>query len=187
MAPKTDAGPIIKIQDIRPTDFLVSIVGKVTQIIPVHDIINPRNHITEQVASFTVRDETGEIRFTLWSFVSRLIEQWKVKIGDTIRATKVMVRPNDEGELELILVPPSNIEINPSDVNLPGINLQSLPEPKKKIITNIETLSYVDDDDEEDFDDDFDNNIDYDDKSKKKEGGGRSSLKRPAIDFDHCL
>ncbi len=181
VTPKTDAGPIIKIQDIRPTDFLVSIVGKVTQIIPVHDIINPRNHFTEQVASFTVRDETGEIRFTLWSFVSRLIEQRKVKIGDTIRATKVMVRPNDEGELELILVPPSTIEFNPSDMNLPGINLQSLPEPKKKIITKIETLGYVDDDDKEDIDDDFDNNIDHDDKSKQKEGGGRSSLKRPAI------
>ncbi len=78
MIPKTDTGPIIKIQDIRPTDFLVSIVGKVTHIIPVHDLINICNHINEKDDSFTVRDGTGEIRFTLRSFVSWLIEQWKV-------------------------------------------------------------------------------------------------------------
>ncbi len=158
MIPTTDASPIIKIQDIRPTDFLVSIVGKVTQIIPDHDIINPRNHIAEQVASITVRDETGEIRFTLLDYFFNLIEQYNIKIGDTIRVTNLMVKQNDEGELELFMVPPSDIEINPIDVNLSGINFQSLPEPKKKIFPKIEDNGCVDDDEDEydDFEDDFD-------------------------------
>ncbi len=129
-ASKSEAIPHLKIRDIRPGMQNITLVGKVTQTFPVKEFTKKRDGSIGRVASFVLQDETGEIRFTLWDDSTRLIEERRISMGDTVRALNVITKANRDGGPELSLGNSGKFELNPSDASIQGFNPEQLPFTK---------------------------------------------------------
>ena len=106
----------LKIKNILSGMRGVEAVGKVTNVFEV------RKFKTEtregQVGSFTMGDDTGVIRVTLWNTQADNIR--KIKVGDNIKISSAYVRENN-GRKELHLNDNSQIGINPSGLVVPDV------------------------------------------------------------------
>ncbi len=129
-APKSNSIPHVKIRDIRPGMQNITLVGKITQIFPVKEFTKKKDGSIGRVASFILQDETGEIRFTLWDDFTRLVEERRISIGDTVRALNVIAKANRDGGPELSLTSRGKLELNPSDATIQGMNFEQLPFTK---------------------------------------------------------
>jgi hypothetical protein len=106
----------LKIKSILSGMRGVETVGRVTNVFEV------RKFKTEtregQVGSFTMGDDTGIIRVTLWN--SQADNLRKIKVGDNIKISSAYVRENN-GRRELHLNDNSQIGINPSGLVVPEV------------------------------------------------------------------
>ncbi len=128
--PKSDSIPHFKIKDIRPGMQNITLIGKVMQVFPVKEFTKKKDQSIGRVASFFLQDETGEIRFTLWDDFTRLVEERRIAIGDTVRALNVIAKANRDGIPELNLTSRGKLELNPSDATIQGMNFEQLPFTK---------------------------------------------------------
>ncbi len=84
----------VKIAELMHGMKRVNVLGKIIKMFPVRTYT--RNEREHKLASFILADETGNIRTVLWDTNHiALIEQGKIKEGDTVEITRASVRNNE--------------------------------------------------------------------------------------------
>ena len=96
---------------------LVAVEGAVIDQ-PVIRQVSTEKGETINVASFTLKEETGSIRITLWRDHANLAN--KLLPNLRVRVTGVRIRPGLNGQMELSSIPLTKITILPSPVEKPA-------------------------------------------------------------------
>jgi len=113
-----------------------TVVGRVTRIYPVQTFV--RSDLTEgKVAYLVISDKTGELKVVLWNDKAGIVENGKVKEGQTVRVTHGYTREGRNGKLELHLSERGNLQVlSPEEekVNVVEIKTESGPITVEGII-----------------------------------------------------
>ncbi|MDR2830783.1 MAG: replication protein A [Methanobrevibacter sp.] len=88
---------ITPINDITP-DEKVNIIGRIIRITQVRTF--DKNNKEGKVRSFELKDETGEVNYTLWNNDVELVDELKLNEGDTIKILSAQARDRN-GEISL--------------------------------------------------------------------------------------
>ncbi len=97
----------------------VTVRGVVTQVFPVNTFTRKSGQNAGsqgQVGSFYLRDETGEVRVTLWDELTRAISENMIETGTTIRLTGGNTRMGRNGQLEVHGGRTCRLQISPDDL-----------------------------------------------------------------------
>lgn len=86
---------ITKIGDISPNDETVNIIARITRIPPVRTY--EKNDKEGKVTSLELKDETGEISYTLWNNNVHLIKILELEDGDSVKILGAQVRQDQSG------------------------------------------------------------------------------------------
>ena len=102
----------LRIEDLIPGMSKVDILARVVRIREPKEFQRP-NGKPGQVASLTIRDETGETRLVLWDEKSTLITEGRLKKGDIVLIQNAYVRNGIDKKPELSLGARGSIAVNP--------------------------------------------------------------------------
>ncbi|MDO5831565.1 MAG: OB-fold nucleic acid binding domain-containing protein [Methanobrevibacter sp.] len=116
---------ITKIADIKP-DTKVNIIARIVRIPTTRSY--EKNGKEGKVASLELKDDTGEISYTLWNNNVDLIESLKLEDGDSVKILQAQARSrrNRDGEEEISLTHWDG-RIIKGDFDVPEVNIEFLP------------------------------------------------------------
>ncbi|MGQ9531106.1 MAG: OB-fold nucleic acid binding domain-containing protein [Candidatus Bathycorpusculaceae bacterium] len=107
--------PALLIHDLVPGLNNVTVVGRVVAVFPSKTFKTDENG---KIASLLVTDKSGLLRVVLWNDKSSLIDSGGLKVGQIIRFSHGYTRENRDGKVELHIGDKSEVQINPSDVDV---------------------------------------------------------------------
>jgi replication factor A1 len=107
---------LIKIKNIMQGMRSVETAGKVMRKFNLVEF--ERDGKKGKVASMIIADETGEIRVTAWHDQTELVQN--LAEGDTVKIMNGLLKLNN-GQKEIHLNERSKIQVNPSDLKIPGV------------------------------------------------------------------
>ena len=93
----------------------VTVTGRVLIAYPLQTYVH-KNGKEGQFGHLLIADKTGTLRILLWNAKAELIQDGKVKQGQTVRVLHGYVREARDGQLELHLGQRAELEINPQGV-----------------------------------------------------------------------
>lgn len=99
--------PITKLNALETSKGLLIVEGVVTEEPLIRQVVTDKGE-TVDVASFTVRDDMGSAKVTLWREQAK--DAAKLRNGTRVRVTGLRVRPGLGGQLELSSIPHTRIE-----------------------------------------------------------------------------
>ena len=92
----------VSIKDLISGLSAITLVGYIRRIYPVQTFI--RSDLTEgKVAHLLISDKTGELKVVLWNDKASIVENEKVKEGQTVKVAHGYTREGRDGKLELHL------------------------------------------------------------------------------------
>ncbi len=92
----------------------VTVTGRVLIAYPLQTYVH-KNGKEGQFGHLLIADKTGTLRILLWNAKAELIQDGKVRQGQTVRVLHGYVREARDGQLELHLGQRAELEINPQD------------------------------------------------------------------------
>jgi len=113
-----------KLGDVGMGDECLEVVGRISEVYQPREFTKSDGSIGK-VASFTMADETGFLRVSLWHENADLVSN--MKVGDVVKLIDAHSSPGLHGRPELHLNVGGRVEINP-----PGVVLPPLEELKSK-------------------------------------------------------
>jgi len=113
---------LVKIKNIVVGVKNVETAGKVTRVFD--PVSFEREGRKGRVQNFMIGDDTGEIRVTAWNDQVDILN--KFGAGDTIKIENGYVKTNQDRK-EVHLNDRSKITVNPSDINIENVAVQSAP------------------------------------------------------------
>ena len=122
---KTSESGLMLVKDIKPGLKSVSFVARVLRIYPTKEFKTPKRE--GKVASFSVADETGQMRVVFWdtNFID-MLENSAIKEGDVVKITNCYVKESQMGGVEVHASNRTKIDVNPKDVKA----IPELTKPK---------------------------------------------------------
>lgn len=101
---------VLQIKDVHPGMSGVELVAKVSRIFDARNFTRDGRDVP--FISMIIKDETGDIRTTLWDKRSELISGNRLKVGDVIRIKNCSIRENSYTGKDLQMNSRSQIIIN---------------------------------------------------------------------------
>jgi replication factor A1 len=105
--------PPTRVQALETVKSLVTVEGTVIDQ-PVVRQVSTEKGETINVTSFTLKEETGSVRITLWRDLANLAN--KLMPNCRLRVTGVRIRPGLNGQMELSSIPLTKISILPDSI-----------------------------------------------------------------------
>ncbi|MEX2723690.1 MAG: DUF2240 family protein [Candidatus Freyarchaeota archaeon] len=132
-----------KIKDLKPDMRSVNIEGRVVSVSDVREFTR-KDGTSGRMISFTIADDTAGVRVAAWGDHAETLSG--ISEGDTIKVRRAYTRTGLQGEVEVHLGRFTEVELNPSEIEIPDVKLDVKPRATsvtRKSISELENNQIV--------------------------------------------